>query len=74
MQCGAVHRYARAVHGSDLSTAMKLLAAADVYQAVLEARPHRPAYSQRAAAKLLASAAYYVSNWKRFAAALTPIG
>jgi carbonic anhydrase/acetyltransferase-like protein (isoleucine patch superfamily) len=27
-----------------------------------------------AAAKLLASAAYYVSNWKRFAAALTPIG
>ena len=27
-----------------------------------------------AVAKLLASAAYYVANWKRFATALAPIG
>jgi HD-GYP domain-containing protein (c-di-GMP phosphodiesterase class II) len=45
--------YARGVRGSDLSTATKLLAAADVYQAVLEDRPHRPAHTRDAAAKLL---------------------
>jgi putative nucleotidyltransferase with HDIG domain len=45
--------YARGVRGSDLSTATKLLAAADVYQAALEDRPHRPAHARDAAAKLL---------------------
>ncbi len=36
-----------------MTPAMNLLAAADVYQAALEPRPHRPAYSAEGAARLL---------------------
>lgn len=49
--------YARGVRGSELSPATNLLAAADVYQALLEDRPHRRAHSQDAAAKILAEEA-----------------
>jgi HD-GYP domain-containing protein (c-di-GMP phosphodiesterase class II) len=45
--------YARGVRGADLSRATNLLAAADVYQAALEPRPHRPAHTRAAAAALL---------------------
>jgi len=45
--------YARGVRGSEISTATHLLAASDVYQAALEDRPHRPAHSRDAAARLL---------------------
>jgi HD-GYP domain-containing protein (c-di-GMP phosphodiesterase class II) len=49
--------YARGVRGSELSTSTHLLAASDVYQALLEERPHRPAYAADEAAKLLAEEA-----------------
>jgi len=45
--------YARGARGSGLTTATNLLAAADVYQAALEPRPHRVAFSPAGAAKLL---------------------
>ena len=45
--------YARGARGSDLSAAMNLLAAADVYQALLEDRPHRRAHATDDAAKIL---------------------
>jgi len=45
--------YARGVRGAELSLATNLLAASDVYQALLEDRPHRPAHSREAAARLL---------------------
>ncbi len=45
--------YARGLRGADLSLAASLLAAADVYQAALEPRPHRPAHDQAGAARLL---------------------
>ena len=49
--------YARGVRGAELSTATHLLAAADVYQAALEDRPHRRAHSREGAASLLAGEA-----------------
>ena len=49
--------YARAVRGSDLSRATNLLAAADVYEALLEERPHRSAHSHAAAARVLSEEA-----------------
>lgn len=49
--------YARGARGSDLSQATNLLAAADVYQALLEERPHRRAHSKEDAAKVLADEA-----------------
>lgn len=49
--------YARGLRGADLSTAANLLAAADVYQATLEERPHRPAHSASGAAEILAAEA-----------------
>ncbi|HTL32719.1 MAG TPA: HD domain-containing phosphohydrolase [Kofleriaceae bacterium] len=45
--------YSRGSRGSDLSAATNLLAAADVYQAALEERPHRKAYTAEGAARLL---------------------
>jgi HD-GYP domain-containing protein (c-di-GMP phosphodiesterase class II) len=45
--------YYRAVHASDLSVSMRLLAAADAYQAMTEPRPHRPALLPDAAAAQL---------------------
>jgi HD-GYP domain-containing protein (c-di-GMP phosphodiesterase class II)/DNA-binding CsgD family transcriptional regulator len=45
--------YYRAVRASDLSPAMRLLAAADAYQAMTEPRPHRPALLPVAAAAQL---------------------
>ncbi|MFO1143413.1 MAG: HD domain-containing phosphohydrolase [Amaricoccus sp.] len=44
------HRYARA---PDLSPAARILAAAEAYQTAIEARPHRPAATPRAAAVAL---------------------
>jgi DNA-binding CsgD family transcriptional regulator len=49
--------YARGVRGSDLTSATNLLAAADVYQALLEPRPHRAAHAPDAAARILADEA-----------------
>ncbi|MGH2726661.1 MAG: HD domain-containing phosphohydrolase, partial [Actinomycetota bacterium] len=43
---GGYHRGARA---SDISSAARILAAADVYQALTESRPHRPAFAPEAA-------------------------
>lgn len=45
--------YHRAVPGSVLSRAARILAAADGYRARIEARPHRPAMSPEAAAESL---------------------
>jgi HD-GYP domain-containing protein (c-di-GMP phosphodiesterase class II) len=47
------HRYAKA---SDLSPAARILAAAEAFQTAREARPHRPAQSDAAAASRLRSA------------------
>lgn len=41
--------YHRAVRGSSLSRAERILAAADVFQAMMEPRPHRPALEAEAA-------------------------
>jgi HD-GYP domain-containing protein (c-di-GMP phosphodiesterase class II) len=49
--------YHRRLPASLLSPAARLLAAADVYQALLEPRPHRPARTAEAAAAELARAA-----------------
>jgi HD-GYP domain-containing protein (c-di-GMP phosphodiesterase class II) len=49
--------YHRRLPGSLLSPAARLLAAADVFQALLEPRPHRPARTPDAAATELARAA-----------------
>jgi len=49
--------YHRGVRGSDLSSAARILAAAEVFQTAREARPHRPALSDTAAAAKLRSAA-----------------
>jgi HD-GYP domain-containing protein (c-di-GMP phosphodiesterase class II) len=45
--------YPRQVKGSELSTAARLLAAADCYQALTEDRPHRSAHSPVGAAEIL---------------------
>jgi HD-GYP domain-containing protein (c-di-GMP phosphodiesterase class II) len=45
--------YPRGLSGAAIPVAGRLLAAADVYQAVCEARPHRPAISAEEAAKHL---------------------
>jgi len=42
--------YPRALSGDAISPAGRILAAADVYQALIESRPHRPARSPEAAA------------------------
>ena len=45
--------YPRGLSGAAIPVAARLLAAADVYQALCEARPHRPAIPAEDAAKLL---------------------
>ncbi len=45
--------YTRGVSGAAIPQAARLLAAADVYQALCEARPHRPAMSAEVAAEQL---------------------
>lgn len=45
--------YYRAMAASTLSPSARILAAADVYQALTEARPHRPAHTPEQAADLL---------------------
>jgi HD-GYP domain-containing protein (c-di-GMP phosphodiesterase class II) len=45
--------YPRGLSGAAISAAARLLAAADVYQAMREARPHRPAISNENAAEQL---------------------
>jgi HD-GYP domain-containing protein (c-di-GMP phosphodiesterase class II) len=45
--------YHRAVRGDTLTAAAKLLAAADIYAALTETRPHRPAYDDKDAARIL---------------------
>ncbi|HEY1590250.1 MAG TPA: HD domain-containing phosphohydrolase [Solirubrobacteraceae bacterium] len=45
--------YPRALSGAGITVAARLLAAADVYQALCEERPHRPAVPAADAAKLL---------------------
>ena len=47
--------YPRGLSGAALSPSVRLLAAADVYQALLEPRAHRPEYSPAAAADVLAA-------------------
>lgn len=47
--------YYRGLHSAMLSTAARLLAAADVYQALTEERPYRPALSPAAAARELSA-------------------
>ena len=47
--------YPRGLSGAALSPAVRLLAAADVYQALLEPRAHRPEYSPAGAADVLAA-------------------
>jgi HD-GYP domain-containing protein (c-di-GMP phosphodiesterase class II)/DNA-binding CsgD family transcriptional regulator len=49
--------YHRAIPGQLLDRAARLLAAADVFQALGEARPHRPAFPPDEAARLLAAEA-----------------
>ncbi|WP_157978551.1 MULTISPECIES: HD domain-containing phosphohydrolase [Nocardia] len=49
--------YHRGVRGHDLSKSARILAAADVFAALTEARPYRPAHSPDAAAGILMSAA-----------------
>lgn len=49
--------YARGVRGSELGAATCLLCAADVYQALLEDRPHRAAHARDEAAQILADEA-----------------
>lgn len=48
--------YHRAIRGPDLSLAARILAAAEAFQTAREARPHRPALSDAAAAAKLRSA------------------
>jgi HD-GYP domain-containing protein (c-di-GMP phosphodiesterase class II) len=45
--------YPRGLAGDDTSMATRLLVAADVYQALVEPRPHRPAFTRQAAATQL---------------------
>ena len=45
--------YSRGLAGSTIPAAARILAAAEVYQAVREARPHRPAMTRREAEALL---------------------
>ncbi|HEX6713535.1 MAG TPA: HD domain-containing phosphohydrolase [Thermoleophilaceae bacterium] len=45
--------YPRGVHGAALTPAMRVLAAADVYSAVTETRPHRPSRSEQEARTLV---------------------
>jgi HD-GYP domain-containing protein (c-di-GMP phosphodiesterase class II) len=47
--------YHRGIAGSQLSAPARLLAAADVYHALMEPRPHRPAHTAEAAVKELLS-------------------
>jgi HD-GYP domain-containing protein (c-di-GMP phosphodiesterase class II) len=47
--------YHRAVRGDALSRADRILAAADVYAALVADRPHRPAYTREVAARTLES-------------------
>jgi HD-GYP domain-containing protein (c-di-GMP phosphodiesterase class II) len=47
--------YPRALRGGSLTPAMRVLAAADVYAAVMEPRPHRPARSAADAGALMRS-------------------
>ena len=49
--------YHRGCRASDLTAAARLLAAADCYHALSEARPHRPAHSADEAAQILGSEA-----------------
>jgi HD-GYP domain-containing protein (c-di-GMP phosphodiesterase class II) len=49
--------YHRGVPGSQLSPTARILAAADVYHALAEPRPHRPAYSADQAADMLGNEA-----------------
>nr|WP_269781551.1 HD domain-containing phosphohydrolase [Nocardia bovistercoris] len=49
--------YHRGVRGHDLSRPARILAAADVFAALTESRPHRPAFTPDAAAATLMSAA-----------------
>ncbi len=49
--------YHRGLGANALNPAARLLAAADVYQALTEPRPHRPAFSDEAAAEQLQQAA-----------------
>jgi DNA-binding CsgD family transcriptional regulator len=51
------HGYHRGAAASELSRAARLLAAADVFAAVTEDRPHRPALSADAAARLVVAEA-----------------
>jgi HD-GYP domain-containing protein (c-di-GMP phosphodiesterase class II) len=50
--------YPRALSGASISQPARLLATADVYQAMLEPRPHRPAYAAADAANELRSEAH----------------
>jgi HD-GYP domain-containing protein (c-di-GMP phosphodiesterase class II) len=45
--------YPRGITGAGLSTSARILGAADVYQALMEERPHRPAFDTETAAKEL---------------------
>jgi HD-GYP domain-containing protein (c-di-GMP phosphodiesterase class II) len=45
--------YPRGLSGTRLSPAARLLAAADVYRALIEPRPHRPAHARERAARML---------------------
>lgn len=45
--------YPRGLAGDAIPTQARLLAAADVYQALIQARPHRPAYEPVAAQRIL---------------------
>jgi HD-GYP domain-containing protein (c-di-GMP phosphodiesterase class II) len=45
--------YPRGLSGASLGTVPRILGATDIYQALIEERPHRPAYSPDAAAAVL---------------------
>jgi HD-GYP domain-containing protein (c-di-GMP phosphodiesterase class II)/DNA-binding CsgD family transcriptional regulator len=49
--------YHRGIRGADIPLLGRYLAAADVYHAMLEARPHRPAFDPKSAAQHLAAEA-----------------
>jgi HD-GYP domain-containing protein (c-di-GMP phosphodiesterase class II) len=55
-ECLDGNGYHRGVRGTDLSPAARILAAAEAFQTAREARPHRPALSDAAAASKLRSA------------------
>jgi HD-GYP domain-containing protein (c-di-GMP phosphodiesterase class II) len=63
--------YPAGIGGAELDTAACLLAAADVFHALGEARPHRPALEPAEAARVLAAFRWTVP---RFAPCSTPRG